>query len=141
MEFPIKNSEYDQEIPQSQTADNPVAPGEEPLNHHETLGRQIKQFDFVKSGWSIVYIEGSQVIISKKNIIFLSLKIDFVLALCRISSGSSLFAKVPVLEFLVLQGLSTSKLLRGIPLDNLPWCYVENKLKTNLKTAFITTTM
>ena len=36
-------SEYDQEIPQSQTADNPVAPQEEPLNHHETPGRQIKQ--------------------------------------------------------------------------------------------------
>ena len=35
----IKNSEYDQEIPQSQTADNPVAP----LMHHETPGRQIKQ--------------------------------------------------------------------------------------------------
>ena len=33
-------SEYDQEIPQSQTADNPE---EEPLNHHETPGRQIKQ--------------------------------------------------------------------------------------------------
>ena len=32
-------SEYDQEIPQSQTADNPVAP----LNHHKTSGRQIKQ--------------------------------------------------------------------------------------------------
>ena len=30
----------------------------------------------IKSGWSSVYIEGSQVIISKKN----SLKIDFVLA-------------------------------------------------------------
>ena len=27
-----KNSEYDQEIPQSQTADKPVAPEEEPLN-------------------------------------------------------------------------------------------------------------
>ena len=37
------------------------------------------KFDTVKSGWSIVYIEGSQVIISK-NIEFLSLKIDFVLA-------------------------------------------------------------
>ena len=36
-------------------------------------------FDTVKPGWSIVYIEGSQVIISK-NIVFLSLKIDFVLA-------------------------------------------------------------
>ena len=33
-------SEYDQEIPQSQTADNPE---EEPLNHRETPGRQIKQ--------------------------------------------------------------------------------------------------
>ena len=32
-------SEYDREIPQSQTADNPLAP----LNHHETPGRQIKQ--------------------------------------------------------------------------------------------------
>ena len=28
------------------------------------------EFDTVKSGWTIVYIEGSQVIISKKNIIF-----------------------------------------------------------------------
>ena len=37
------NSEYDQEIPQSQTADNPVNREEEPLNHHETPGRQIKQ--------------------------------------------------------------------------------------------------
>ena len=38
------------------------------------------KFDTVKSGWwSIVYIDGSQVIISK-NIVFLSLKMDFVLA-------------------------------------------------------------
>ena len=37
------NSEYDQEIPRSQTADNPVAPRGKPLNHHETPGRQIKQ--------------------------------------------------------------------------------------------------
>ena len=36
-------SEYDQEIPQSQTTDNPVARKEEPLNHPETPGRQIKQ--------------------------------------------------------------------------------------------------
>ena len=36
-------SEYDQEIPQSQTADNPVHPKEEPFNHHEIPGRQIKQ--------------------------------------------------------------------------------------------------
>ena len=39
-------SEYDQEIPQSQTTDNTMAPREsekEPLNHHETPGRQIKQ--------------------------------------------------------------------------------------------------
>ena len=38
----VKNSEYDQEIPQSQTADNPWHREEEPLNHHETPGRQIK---------------------------------------------------------------------------------------------------
>ena len=30
-------------------------------------------------GWSIVYIDGSQVIISK-NIVFISMKMDFVLA-------------------------------------------------------------
>ena len=35
-------------------------------------------YDLVKSGWSIVYIEWSQVII--KKYIFLSLKIDFALA-------------------------------------------------------------
>ena len=35
--------EYDQEIPQSQTADNPWHREEEPLNPHETPGRQIKQ--------------------------------------------------------------------------------------------------
>ena len=35
-------SEYDQEIPQSQTADNPV----EPLNHDETPGRQ---FNLIRS--------------------------------------------------------------------------------------------
>ena len=37
------------------------------------------KFDTVKSGWSIVYFEESKVIISK-NIIFLSLKVDLVLA-------------------------------------------------------------
>ena len=37
------------------------------------------KFDTIKSGWSIVYIEGTQVITSKMNL-FLSLKIDFVLA-------------------------------------------------------------
>ena len=36
-------SEYDQEIPKSQTADNPWHREEEPPNHHETPGRQIKQ--------------------------------------------------------------------------------------------------
>ena len=36
------------------------------------------KFDTVKSGLSIVYIEGSQIIISTK-IVFLSLKISFVL--------------------------------------------------------------
>ena len=37
------------------------------------------KFVTVKSGWSILYIEGSQVIIPK-NIVFFSLKIDFILA-------------------------------------------------------------
>ena len=36
-------SEYDQEIPQSQTADTPWHREEEPLNNYETTGRQIKQ--------------------------------------------------------------------------------------------------
>ena len=36
-------------------------------------------FGTVNSGWSIVYIKGPRVIISK-NIAFLSLKIEFVLA-------------------------------------------------------------
>ena len=38
------------------------------------------QFDTVKSGWVYAFIEGLQVIISIINIIFLSLKIDFVSA-------------------------------------------------------------
>ena len=38
--FQDQNSEYDQEIPQSQS---PWHREEEPLNHHETPGRQIKQ--------------------------------------------------------------------------------------------------
>ena len=37
------------------------------------------KFDTIKSRWSMVYIMGSQVI-NSKNMIFLSLKIDFVLA-------------------------------------------------------------
>ena len=36
-------SEYDQEIPQSQTQTTLWHHEEEPLNHHETPGRQIKQ--------------------------------------------------------------------------------------------------
>ena len=39
----VKNSEYDQEIPQSEITDNPWHREEEPPNHHETPGRQIKQ--------------------------------------------------------------------------------------------------
>ena len=42
-------SEYDQEIPQSQTADNPMAPGGRQLNHHETPGGQIKQSNQLSS--------------------------------------------------------------------------------------------
>ena len=38
-----QNSEHDQEIPHLQTTDNPWHREEEPLNHHETPGRQIKQ--------------------------------------------------------------------------------------------------
>ena len=41
------------------------------------MGFPIKS-DAAYSGWSIVYIKGSQVIISK-SIIFFSLKIDFIL--------------------------------------------------------------
>ena len=36
-------SEYDQEIPQSQTADKPMAHEEEPHNNHKTPGRQTNQ--------------------------------------------------------------------------------------------------
>ena len=39
----IKNSEYDQEIPQSQTATNPWHREEEPHSNHETSGRQTKR--------------------------------------------------------------------------------------------------
>ena len=39
-----QNSEYDQEIPQSQTSDSPVVyREEEPHNNHKTPGRQKKQ--------------------------------------------------------------------------------------------------
>ena len=38
------------------------------------------KLDTVKLGWSIVYTEGSQVIISNFFFLFLSLKMDFVLA-------------------------------------------------------------
>ena len=36
-------SEYDQEIPQSQTAENRLHREDEPHNNHETPGRQKKQ--------------------------------------------------------------------------------------------------
>ena len=36
-------SEYDQEIPQSQTADKPMAPRGRATQHHKTPGRQTKQ--------------------------------------------------------------------------------------------------
>ena len=38
-----KNSEYYQEIPQSQIADKPMAREEEPHNNQETPGRQTEQ--------------------------------------------------------------------------------------------------
>ena len=63
----------------------------------------------VKSGWSIVYIEGSQVIISK-NIAFLSLTIDFVLADSadpdEMPHYVHCFSKVPILGFLVFKRLT-----------------------------------
>ena len=37
------------------------------------------KFDAVKSAWSIIYIEGSQVIFSPKYFIIVSLKVDFVI--------------------------------------------------------------
>ena len=43
------------------------------------MGFYIK-YEKVMSGWSIVYIEGSQVVISPQNIVCLSLKIDFASA-------------------------------------------------------------
>ena len=48
-----------------------------------TLFRRMEfpiMFDTIKSRWPIVYIDESQILISKINIVFLSLKIDFVLA-------------------------------------------------------------
>ena len=45
MEFSIEKivSEYDQEIPQSQTADNPVAPRGRAAQPSQIPGRQFKQ--------------------------------------------------------------------------------------------------
>ena len=64
-------SEYDQEIPQSQTADNPGHREEEPLNHHETPGRQIKQSDQL----SLPYQDDCNTRMDIKFTIFLTLKI------------------------------------------------------------------
>ena len=52
----------------------------------------------IKSGWSIVYIEGSLVMISKQYCI--SFSEDQI-------SGSSLSAKVLVMGFLIHKGLNT----------------------------------
>ena len=51
-----------------------------PVDPVSTNGISKKKLDTVNSGWSIVYIEGSQVIISPKKFPFFSLMIDFVLA-------------------------------------------------------------
>ena len=74
------------------------------LTHFVPMEFPIK-FDTVKSGWSIVYIEGSQVIISEKYCISFS-EDWFCLGkqcrpwwnatICGISSGSSLFSKIPI---------------------------------------------
>ena len=51
----------------------------ESLTHFGPMEFSIKlHVHTIEAGWSIAYIEGSQVMISK-NIVFLSLKIDFVL--------------------------------------------------------------
>ena len=64
----------------------------------------------ISGGWSILYIEGSQVIISKKNIAFLYLEIEFCghwwNDTCGISSGSFLFANG---FFLSLYSLTPSR--------------------------------
>ena len=58
----------------------------------------------IKSGLSIVYNEGSQVII-QKIFYFLSLEIYFVLANSADQDGSSLFAKVPFCGFPIFKEL------------------------------------
>ena len=56
-----KASEYDKEIPQSHTADQPKSPEEEPKNTdcHKTSGRQLKQ------SMIIVRLDGRKVLINK----------------------------------------------------------------------------
>ena len=64
----------------------------------------------VKSGWLIVYIKRSHF---PKNIVFLSLKIEFVLANIadpnEMPHHHHLFAKVPALGFPVYKELVVSK--------------------------------
>ena len=45
---PYKNSEYDQEIPQSQTADNPTAPQGRAAQPSQDTKRQTKQGNPIK---------------------------------------------------------------------------------------------
>ena len=67
-----------------------------------------------RSGWSIVYMEGLYVVIPNKYSVFVSLKINIVLANSAdpdelshyILSASSLFAKVTVLGLEVFKVLS-----------------------------------
>ena len=49
------------------------------LTHFRPMEFSIK-LHTIKSGWLIIYTEGLQVKISKKKIVFLSLKVYFVLA-------------------------------------------------------------
>ena len=69
-------SEYDQEIPQSQTADYPVAPRGRADNHHETPGRQIKQSNQLsparmqKINLRLKALEWSQQISHYKSMVF-----------------------------------------------------------------------
>ena len=70
------------------------------LTLYALMGSSFR-FDALNLGWSIVYIEGSQVKILREKIVFLSLKIVFVLAnsvyqMKCLSSVYSLFAKVRI---------------------------------------------
>ena len=77
-----KVSEYDQEIPQSQTADNLMTPRGRALNHQETLERQIKQSNQLSLVANIAAVEG----LIKRDT---RLKVKNIAQSVDISSGSA----------------------------------------------------